>query len=250
MNAQKTPMIYFGHHKCASTWIHLILRKLCQKQSFKIEYVHSPRQFSDDLDRFMNLNEIDMLTYANADITYVRKLSEFRGFHVIRDIRDIAVSSYFSHLYSHDTSVWPALVERRKKLQQMSKADGLMRDMKNIRKAVFDRIAGWDYHHPDILELKMEELTRRPYDHFKRILSYLGFPGDSDDTELKSVLPETTFEKLAQGRKPGEVDIHHHYRKGTPGDWRNHFDKVHKQFIKDKYGAFLIEHGYEADLNW
>ena len=250
MHFHHKKIIYFGHHKCESTWIHLILRKISQKLMLKLDYVHSPRQFNQDLSGYIQSNKIDMLTYANADTAYVRGLKEFRGFHVIRDIRDIAVSSYYSHLYSHDTSVWPALVERRKKLQQLNKADGLLMDMKNIQGGVFDRIAAWDYKHPDIFELKMEELTLHPLSHFKKIFAFLGIETELPGLGLENILSETSFKTLSQGRKPGEENIRHHYRKGIAGDWINHFDEVHKEFIKERYGNFLIEHGYEKDLDW
>ena len=50
-----------------------------------------------------------------------------------------------------------------------------------------------------------------------------------------SILKDHAFEKLSGGRSKGEEDPESHYRKGEPGDWKNHFtDRVEKKFKKVK----------------
>jgi hypothetical protein len=40
------------------------------------------------------------------------------------------------------------------------------------------------------------------------------------------------------------------FRKGTIGDWRNHFTEEHKDAFKALAGDLLIDLGYESDLDW
>jgi hypothetical protein len=40
------------------------------------------------------------------------------------------------------------------------------------------------------------------------------------------------------------------FRKGTSGDWRNHFTAAHTAAFKEVAGPLLIELGYEKDLDW
>jgi hypothetical protein len=40
------------------------------------------------------------------------------------------------------------------------------------------------------------------------------------------------------------------FRKGTIGDWRNHFEPEHKTAFRELAGQALIELGYEKDMDW
>lgn len=261
MRKNHSLLCYFGHHKCATVWIHGMLTMICNLLSLKIEYVHSHNQFNSDLETFVRSNHIDFLTYANANIDFVSKLEAFKGFHVIRDPRDIAVSSYFSHLHSHPTANWEALVRHREKLRQVTKAEGLILDIEFIHQNVFNYLEKWNYNLPDVMEIRMEELTREPYMKFTDIFDFLGIvdkknpgppsPGTNISLEeLNKIVGNRSFEKISGGRKPGEEDVGHHFRKGIAGDWKNHFDEDHKKYFKEKYNNLLIKLGYEKDDNW
>ena len=39
-------------------------------------------------------------------------------------------------------------------------------------------------------------------------------------------------------------------RKNKAGDWKNHFDDYLKALFKEKVGQFLVQEGYENDLDW
>ena len=248
--SNKELLAYFGHHKCASTWIHSILTEVCKELSLKIEYVHSHKQFDSDLEAFIEKNSIDFLTYANADVDFVGKIKNLKGFHVIRDPRDIAVSSYFSHLYSHPTDGWKELARHRERLQTVSKEEGLILDSEFINLG-FKQLYHWNYAMPNVLELKMEEVTRNPREKFVEIFAHLGIIGKRISLKkLYKILERKSFAALAGGRKPGDEDIHSHFRKGIPGDWVNHFTGEHKKYFKEKYNDLLIKLGYEKDPGW
>jgi hypothetical protein len=253
-------LTYFGHHKCGTTWIHGILTEVCLKMTLKIAYVHSARQFEGDIDAFVEKNGIDLLTYANADIDLVRRLKTLKGFHVIRDPRDIVVSSYFSHLYSHPVDDWAALSRHRERLQTATKEDGLLLDIRFMEDEL-DRLDRWDSTLPGVMELKMEELISDPRMKFMEIFRHLdmldeGSPAPGLETgkiswpALDEILKQKSFTSLSEGRKPGEENVRSHFRKGIAGDWVNHFSGDHKKYFKEKYNHLLVKLGYETDANW
>jgi len=74
---------------------------------------------------------------------------------VIRDPRDMIVSGYFSHLKSHSEQDWPELTEHRKRLQSLSKEDGLLAEL-DFSRQFLDDLATWSYSDPNILELRFD----------------------------------------------------------------------------------------------
>jgi hypothetical protein len=197
---------------------------------------------------------------------FIPQLKNFKGFHVIRDPRDIAVSSYFSHRYSHPTDGWPALAKHRVNLEKAEKSEGLFLDMEFIRQGVLKHLRKWDYHLPNVMEVKMEELTGNPLEKFIEIFDYLGIledksslfrrsdPGSSGQRislkALGKIIHKKRFSALSGGREKGEEDVKNHFRKGISGDWMNHFNDDHKQYFKENHNDLLIKLGYEKNENW
>lgn len=69
-------------------------------------------------------------------------------------------------------------------------------------------------------------------------------------SEVERILHERSFARLAGGRRRGTENVKSHYRKGTPGDWRNHLTEAHVSVFKDRYADMLIALGYETDADW
>jgi hypothetical protein len=242
------------------------------------------------LDQVAKNRGLDFVSYISADIGYIGSPENFRGVHVIRDPRDIVTSSYFSHLYSHPTKGWPELVDFRKKLEKSSKDDGFLENMKFTARLpidgcdinLFSTLMNWNYALPNVMEIKFEELTQDPYRVFLNMFDFLGIidsrrmtaksmvnnflrfrfnKKDSHTLFLKKArnIPawmllyyvyDLRFSKLARGRNQGEENIKSHYRKGLPGDWRNHFTEMHKRYFKEHYGEMLVKLGYEKNNDW
>src|SRR5581483_5242515 len=271
--------VYFGHHKCASTWLSDIVADVCSGAGLRTASVHNPRVFDGDLAAFVERRHVDFLLYVNANVRFVSQLAGFRGFHVIRDPRDIVVSSYFSHLHSHPTDDWPELVDHRRELAQVNQEEGILLVL-DFLAGVLDDIATWDYDDPRIVELKMEDLVRAPEaalaDAFVRMgladpamgranAAVVGALAAAKRRRSRIVpmrlarLPTTVvqdavrrhaFEKKAGGRRPGTEDVRSHYRKGVLGDWVNHFTPRHRRAFKERYGELLVHLGYETGMDW
>lgn len=282
MNENTPILAFFGHHKGATDWMNGILAQVCNELKLRFSVVHYPEMFDGNLKNYVIKNKVDVLSFDNADYEFVKQLENFRGFHVIRDPRDITVSAYFSHLYSHglSRSIW---VEQRKKLQDLPKSDGLLYEMES-RKDQFKVMHDWDYTLPNVMEVKMEEMTQNPYKNLTNVFIFLGLVDETVFTVKKrflycchsglrrietisklnipfapkklpaerflGILWENEFSKKARGRKLGQEDVKSHYRKGTPGDWRNHFEDIHYDYFYEHYQHVLTKLGYEQDSSW
>jgi hypothetical protein len=272
-------LAFFGHHKCASSWITDIVAAVCAELGLRQVVVHADRDFGHDLQAFVDAQRADWLIYSNADWSRVQGLRSFRGFHVVRDPRDISVSAYYSHLYSHGVDAgWPELADYREQLKRLPKDEGLLAEIVRLRAEV-ESMRTWDYGDARILELKMEDLTADPYPYFLRIFEFLGLVDDRRLTlarralyaphkamrvlgkltglpfpSLFARLPaervlgivwENDFRKKAGGRRQGEEDTRSHYRKGVAGDWKNHFKAEHRAYFERHYRDALEKLGYE-----
>ena len=286
---------FFGHHKCATGWIDGILMEVSFHLGRHCRIVHTPRYFAphDSLAALAREETVEVLAYTNADPAHVADLSFYRGFHVVRDPRDIVVSAYFSHLYSHDTADWPALAAHREALQRLSKSEGLLREI-DFSRPQFEHMVAWDYAREDVLELKMEFLTAGPVAGFMEVARFLELldehgtdpfrerlrmarlrmnrlnhrgrrfmprrmplfpvPRHPQHTIPPSLLEEIvlgkSFRRLSGGRRQGQENVHSHYRKGVPGDWKNHFEEVHIHRFKKEFNDLLLMLGYETDPDW
>ena len=277
---------YFGHHKCASTWIHTVLSTFCDEAGLKCAYLANEGMFGGDLPGWVRAHDPDVLCYVNADWEHVEKLAAERdliGIHMVRDPRDILASAYFSHLHSHKTGAWPELVEHRKRQQERSKDEGLLAEF-DFNAEVFDEMHRWQYGQDWVLELRMEEFTPDPLNGWLAAFRHLdlidethrgkgaqlgwwlrsslnianakhGFPLKASTARapaerLLGMVHDNRFETKTAGRKEGEEDVTSHYRKGVAGDWRNHFTQQHVDEFKKRYGDLLVRLGYEDSADW
>lgn len=282
-------LAYFGHHKCASTYALHIVADICRCMGIRHVHYHSPKVWGypshgTPLDEFAMQRGIDFVSFINADPRYIGNVSNYLGFHLIRDPRDIAVSAYFSHKNSHGTDEWPELAAFRNRLRTLPEDEGLLESIKFTASLATDGWAiepframmDWNYSHDNIMELKYEQLVADPYQAFLDAFDFMNLTRDADSGFLSllnyharshnivrnpriNTIPQWMvlmkvyshrFTKATKGRARGIVDATSHYRKGIPGDWKNHFTSEHKAYFKREYNPLLIKLGYEKDANW
>jgi hypothetical protein len=269
---------YFGHHRSGSSYVRTILERLYTYQGLKTTTIHREDEIS-------GLASTDLLILSNATLSSLQEFNFTRGFHIIRDPRDIVVSSYFSHLYSHSTRHWEELIAHRAFLESLTFDEGLTHELTSCRKQQFEDMALWNYDNPSILEIKFENLIIDPLivwgsilDHLEiktrhksllsnvlalhnKVIKSISVRRKSDvlkslyikhrltQEEIQATLTSNSFENLS-GKPKGLEDIQNHYRKGVSGDWKNHFTDTHKQLFKENWGELLFQLGYERDTNW
>lgn len=270
--------LFFGHHKCATIWIVSILNHLAVKAGLTHQHFHSHKTMGYDLKRAIADGGLDVCSYTNANYAHIN-VDDFRGFHVVRDPRDILVSAYFSHMKSHETDFWPELVAHRAELQALPKSEGLLYSFEFSDRLptdgcdinLMDALGGWNYQDERILELRFEDIVAKPYETWVEVMQHLEMLGPQSAAPSKPGLldrlarrrsPErgglgiadvlyavygTRFEKKAGGRGAGAENTASHYRKGQPGDWVNHFEASHKAAFKARYPGLLEKLGYDKE---
>jgi hypothetical protein len=276
---------FFAHHRSASSSTNDILRELSRHFGWRFVTVHNATMYDNDLRAFCLEHRPDLLTLSNARPQHLPDLPDFRGVHVVRDPRDVLVSSYFSHRESHPTQNWPELRAHRKELQGVDEEQGLLLEMA-CRAEQFADLGAWQYDDPRVLEWKMEALVADPGMHFRKLLEFWGLAWDARGGIAASLRPSAnrllaalewrtpvkalprwrtnaicaraldealathSFNRKSGGRSPGETYNSHHYRSGAQGDWRQHFSKQVTEVFKERFGALLVHLGYEQGLDW
>lgn len=266
-------------------WINSILREVAGVTGLTFEYVYKSTIYGQDVHNYINAKDIDIVSCGNPTLEDVRKMKAFRGFHAIRDPRDMVVSGYFSHRNSHWFKPGTYPKEHQTQLRALGKNEGLHAEIEFSRRFL-EPIADWDYSMPNVMELRFEELTSSPYDTFLDVFRFLGVLDEGAWTyrarfvdtsvyalnkahrryprlmptslrkrhiraeKLLGIVHKLRFSKMSKGRKRGEEDVSGHMRKGVPGDWRNHLTPDHVAHFKEAYPGLVSRLKYEPDESW
>ncbi len=81
----------------------------------------------------------------------------------------------------------------------------------------------------------------------RNLLEFLGLPADP---EIVATMLEKSSFKFVTGRDSGVENSKSFYRKGTVGDWRNHFTEEEKFAFKELAGDILAKLRYEEGPAW
>ncbi len=285
----------FCHHKCASQYVRGVFQTVGRLLGLTFQSVYvdnSLLSLAESENRKLlrvkgqNSEEptADLLYFGNGTAVAVELLAargEYRGLHVIRDPRDILVSAYFSHRYSHSIrdSWGERLLEHRQRLAAAPSVEaGLLLEL-DFSQGNFQHIADWNYDNPKVYETRYESLIINPAAVFSEAFRFLGLKvpgwgisslfGIAVDASIRKlfgramsrraclpqpilryVLARHAFQRRAGGRRPGQENVQHHYRKGIAGDWRNHFTPRVTAAFKERYGNMLIDLAYESSCDW
>ena len=277
--------VFFGHHKCATSWVDRILLKTAAKLAKTMRIVHTPRDFGPYASpgELAEAEGVQILAITNAELRWLDELPPFRGFHLIRDPRDLVVSGYFSHRFSHGDR-WPELNRHRAELERLDVDEGLFSELDFSGRFIHE-MGAWDYGRDDVLELRLEDLVVDEVATMTDALRFLGLVDDgrsfpaglatvaslqtnhvlaraqrslgprAGDVPLRrevDAMPEwfarrflarQRFERVS-GRHRGHEETTSHYRKGVPGDWVNHFTAEHRAEFERRYGDVTRRLGY------
>lgn len=174
----------------------------------------------------------------------IPKPDNHRAFYVLRDPRDMVVSSYFSTRNSH-APMGDIPMLRRVLLDKPQKEGMLYLINHHAEKGTFRALRSWaDASSAETIRLfRYEDLTgERQAAEVDELMRHCGIV--IPPAELTTLLDKYSFSRMKSGRATvGSVS---HYRKGKSGDWQNHFDDdIYEAFDKAS-GDLVTLLGYPA----
>jgi sulfotransferase 6B1 len=165
---------------------------------------------------------------------------------VYRDPRDVVVSHVFYATQMHPGhGMHRYYNETLKSMEERIEAairgvDEPGAALSSIR-TKYEKYLGW-LDRPAILALRFEELILEQERALGCLLDYLAGRGFQPEAgRVKAV--ETLQAAIAPGRSGT-------FRKGKPGNWREHFSPENVRLFKDQTGDLLVRLGYEQDQDW
>ncbi len=238
----QAPMIFHvTHWKAGSQWVRAVLRAAAAGQVFSPDH---------DPEWFYKQQLVPGAVYTPVYETF----DKFRGvvpsdasqrtFVVIRDLRDTAVSWYFSLLHSH-TEKDASVGDSRVILKRLNKADGLALVVSNHLRDAAAIQQSWLNSGARIF--RYEDLRSNQQDEFGRLMDFCGL--GLSESRRRAIVARNSFERKTWWRF-GRERVKSHLRKGVAGDWKNHLCPRLKKLFKHLYGDLLIETGYERDSDW
>lgn len=105
----------------------------------------------------------------------------------------------------------------------------------------YDGYLGW-LEQPDVLCLRFEDLILNRQSALNHLLDYIESRGYQPDLPRQQAL--SALESAIAPRKSGT------FRKGQPGNWREHFTPANIAAFKENTGDLLVRLGYETGDNW
>ncbi len=214
--------------------------------------------FQHNLQRYETVKPGDVIhghDHYSEPLRDALKLHKVGFILTMRDPRDQVVSRLF-HIRRTPNHAWQI------QLQNMSNDEGLMACINGLDPKTFPGVIAhsnitksWLTNYPEGVVVRYEDLLADTERAMAFIFSRLEI--DVPEPVLKLIVHRKNFQRMTagrkfwqQGRKPGTEAPTSHIRKGITGDWKNHFKPEHVQRFKELAGDFLIEWGYEKDLNW
>lgn len=239
-------IVFFGHHKCASRFFRLeVFRRVAEMTSARIrgyEIRNPPFHIlnPEDLDLCnidfsgIGKNGRDIFLFSNSterSLDRIRRAtSDWRGFRVLRDPRQVLVSNYFHHVGDHLTEasgwVWDQLLHDKPILRGLSKEEGLLYELDNISKQMIEKQLLAKFNTDRILTIKLEDFDQDPRQHLHELSDFLQ-------------IPEVTG-----------IDFNRRFANPNSGPWQHHLTSRLREVFKARYGEALIELGYAKDLDW
>lgn len=170
----------------------------------------------------------------------------YRGFHVVRDPRDVIVSGCFYHLKS--TENWLHVkrdsfggLTYQEKISSFSNLnDQILFEMENAAYRGIRDISSWDYQNSNFIEIKYEDLVEDvELRVFRGVFEFLGFR----NAEMKSLL-EIAYDNSLFSNKLQKTK---HIRSGKAQQWKTLFTEQHRTRFVEIFGDVLVQLGYEED---
>lgn len=180
------------------------------------------------------------------------------GVYVVRDGRDVMVSSYFhmrADLLAGGKYNRYSAVFRQFDLNAPAQ-ENLPKFIESQASVPLCRDGNWGKHvsayfqlsQPCLKLLRYEALRSEPIAAFSTLIEAMT-GSQADEAHVHESIGRFSFERLAE-RTPKSENNNSYLRKGVIGDWRNHFNRASAYKFDKHFGEALIDCGYESDHDW
>lgn len=235
------------HHKTGTVWMRNLFRDLASKSHLAFKSIRfAPEQEMKTPEKFDILfQDHSQFDFAELD----RKSLSYLGLHIIRDPRDIVVSSCFYHQKSDEKWLhiprdqFGGKTYQEKINSYSSLEDKLLFEMDFSSNKNINQIRNWNYQNSRFIEVKYEQLIE---DYrlvlFHEIFDFLNWPPEYLPHALKVAWDNSLFS--------GKVKNDKHIRSGKKSQWPKYMNKKIRERFCEIFGDVLITLGYEQDNSW
>ena len=247
-------------HKSASVYVFKVLSELAGMKGFdfidfSIAYRHYTKNPNPnlDFDDFILLNKNANMLYlagrgngAAATAGFCKSNNiPYKSVNVVRDPRDMIISLYFSKKYSHNIHT-PKMQAQRDFYMSMGLDEGITATIDQFEDTIALYLCNWQsyFDNPKVLFLNYEFMKSNSLMFFSTLMKFLEI--DVSVYILGDALEKLNFTSLS-GRKTGNEDTKHQYRKGIVGDWKNYFKDHHIKHFFSKPNCSKAFYGFGYD---
>ena len=161
---------------------------------------------------------------------------DWKAVHFVRDPRDLLVSAYWSHRYSHALNI-EGLVEHRARLETATIEEGLLLDLDYpITRQAIESVLHFPRHWRLLTVDAIAAGSQRTA--FMNAVDWIDLPVAADFA-LPAWRPG-----IDQRQDGGDEDNTRHQRHGVQGDWQRYFTPAVAQVFMDQYGAQMQAQGW------
>ena len=225
------PLVFSTHHKALTVLFGRMLKVMARTTGAR---------FSEGIGSSINWSA-DLILDYNSDVDRCQ-LPHYRGLHVVRDPRDLLVSSAFYHLRSSEPWLHKPYADfggmtYQEKVKSLPDMEAVMLfELDHVAGNVISDMLAWDRSHPHTAELTYEALLGEGADDYlEQKLVDAHF--DPHDTALLMRL----FKNFSLG---GPWMAGHHIRNPNPGQYMEHFHGPVRTKFNAKFPNALEQLGY------
>ncbi len=230
------PKIFVAtHHKAMTTYFKAVLKLLAFGLDARFE----------ELSKLAPQPETRVFLSAHSRTPW-SEVGPYRGIHIMRDPRDIIVSSYHYHLWTNE--LWAHIPDEngqtyQEKLQAVDKTEGLFMTIRHFIFFSREILETWDLDDPNILEVSYDDLMGDQRDAvYSEMFNFLGLQGQEQELGVRLMrLFEAGKRSKVSATKTNEGA---HIRSSRSGQWKDELEPEHVAYIEQELGKVLEKFGY------
>lgn len=229
------------HHKSMTTYFAAVLKL----------YAYGTRQTYQG-QTLEPLSDTARVVLAQHSKLALDTMPDHRGVHVMRDPRDMIVSGYHYHKWTHEP--WVHRLDEtgrsyQQKLLAVDKDVGLFMEIDHFLFFYRDLLETWDVSDPNILELRYEDLMGED-----RGTLYGAMFQHFDIPQAEQEICVDLMRAFEAGRRTGRgagkgvpqgTARKSHIRSGRSQQWKEELSPAHLDYIEAQMGPVLRKFGYD-----